>query len=145
MPNPPPTSSPKPSWLRGPIRGIPALLQPVAHALFDADEDTRKALASMTTKQINRRLGTIGGRRLFTDRDGPEQASRALGDTGLHRVPNHLRHEPVDFEWSTCNSRPSHCRQFYIAASPPRLHGEVVDREGGLELFLTKAKRSVLI
>jgi len=58
MPNPPPTSSPQPPWLRGPIRGIPALLQPVAHALVDADEDTRKALASMTTEQLNRRPGT---------------------------------------------------------------------------------------
>lgn len=58
MPNPQPTSSPQPAWLRGPIRGIPALLQPVAHALVDADEDTQKALASMTTEQLNRRPGT---------------------------------------------------------------------------------------
>ena len=58
MPNPQPTASPQPPWLRGPIRGIPALLQPVAHALVDADEDTQKALASMTPEQLNRRPGT---------------------------------------------------------------------------------------
>ena len=51
----------------------------------------------------------------------------------------------IGFEWSTCNSRPSDYRRFYIAASPTRLHGEVVDTLGGLELFLIKANRSALI
>jgi hypothetical protein len=31
----PTTSSQRPPWLRGPIPGIPALLQPVAHALVE--------------------------------------------------------------------------------------------------------------
>ena len=56
MPNSP--SAPQPPWLRGPIAGIPALLQPVAHALIDADEDTRKALAGLTAEQLNRRPGS---------------------------------------------------------------------------------------
>jgi hypothetical protein len=51
----PPTPSRQPPWLRGPIPGIPALLQPVAHALVDADEDTQKALAQLTVEQLNRR------------------------------------------------------------------------------------------
>ena len=34
------------------------MLQPVAHALVDADEDTRKALASLTAEQLNRRPGS---------------------------------------------------------------------------------------
>ena len=42
-------------------------------------------------------------------------------------------------------TRAHHYRRFYIAASPTRLHGEVVDTLGGLELFLIKANRSVLI
>ena len=50
-----PTPSPQPPWLRGPIPGIPALLQPVAHALVDADEDAQKALANMTGAQLNQR------------------------------------------------------------------------------------------
>ena len=32
-----------------------------------------------------------------------------------------------------------------VLTSAPRCHGEVVEREGGLELFLIKANRSVLI
>lgn len=52
------TPSQQPPWLRGPIPGIPALLQPVAHALVDADEDTRKALAGMTAEQLNHRPGS---------------------------------------------------------------------------------------
>ena len=55
MPNMPPTQSRQPPWLRGPIAGIPALLQPVAHALTDADEDTQKALAQLTVEQLIRR------------------------------------------------------------------------------------------
>lgn len=58
MPNSPSTPSQQPPWLRGPIPGIPALLQPVAHALVDADEDTRKALSGMTAEQLNRRPGS---------------------------------------------------------------------------------------
>ena len=58
MANSPSTPSQQPPWLRGPIPGIPALLQPVAHALVDADEDTRKALAGLTAEQLNRRPGS---------------------------------------------------------------------------------------
>ena len=32
----------QPAWLRGPVEGIPTLLQPVAHALIDAAEDVQK-------------------------------------------------------------------------------------------------------
>lgn len=55
MPSSQPTSSQQPPWLRGPISGTPALLQPVAHALVDAEEDTRKALATITAERLNRR------------------------------------------------------------------------------------------
>lgn len=36
---------PGPVWLQGPIQGVPALLQPVAHALIESDEDVQKLLA----------------------------------------------------------------------------------------------------
>jgi hypothetical protein len=36
---------PGPIWLQGPIEGVPALLQPVAHALIEADEDVRTVLS----------------------------------------------------------------------------------------------------
>src|SRR6266481_7235048 len=58
------------------------------------------------------------------DMPGPRE------DTGLRRVPNNLSHEHVDFDWSAYNSRPSHYRRSYIAASPrpPSRRGR---RQGG--------------
>jgi uncharacterized damage-inducible protein DinB len=47
-----------PPWLRGPVDGIIPLLQPVAHALIDADEDVTKALAPLTAEQVRRRPGS---------------------------------------------------------------------------------------
>ena len=51
------TSTQEPPWLRGPVPGIIPLLQPVAHALIDADEDVRKALASLTPEQLRAKPG----------------------------------------------------------------------------------------
>ena len=45
------SSTPEP-WLRGPILGIPALLQPPAHAFVMAREDVTAALAGLTTEQL---------------------------------------------------------------------------------------------
>ena len=47
----------QPPWLRGPVDGIIPLLQPVAHALIDADEDVQKALAGLIPEQIRRGPG----------------------------------------------------------------------------------------
>jgi uncharacterized damage-inducible protein DinB len=46
-----------PPWLRGPVDGITPLLQPVAHALIDADEDVQKALKGLSAEQIRRKAG----------------------------------------------------------------------------------------
>lgn len=46
-----------PPWLRGPVDGIIPLLQPVAHALIDAEEDVTKALASVNAEQVRRKPG----------------------------------------------------------------------------------------
>lgn len=40
-------ATPEP-WLRGPVEEIPALLQPVAHALLDAREEVEAALAGFS-------------------------------------------------------------------------------------------------
>ena len=37
--------APPEAWLRGPVAGVPAALQPVAHALLQAREEVRAALA----------------------------------------------------------------------------------------------------
>lgn len=39
-------------WLRGAIEGVPALLQPVAHALLQANEEIHKALADFPDRQL---------------------------------------------------------------------------------------------
>src|SRR5580704_16554308 len=51
------TESTQPAWLRGPMEGVPALLQPVAHALVDADEDVRKFVPDLTVAQVAARPG----------------------------------------------------------------------------------------
>lgn len=82
------TPSPQPPWLRGPIPGIPALLQPVAHALVDADEDTRKALATMTAEQLNRRPGSAAS--------AAYHVKHAMGS--LDRLFTYARGEPLNTE-----------------------------------------------
>jgi uncharacterized damage-inducible protein DinB len=39
-------------WLRGPIAGIPALLQPVAHSLLQCREEVHVTLADLTVEQL---------------------------------------------------------------------------------------------
>ena len=39
-------------WLRGPIPGIPALLQPVAHSLLQCGEELRKHVTSLAPDQL---------------------------------------------------------------------------------------------
>ena len=54
MPTPP---SPEP-WLRGPVPGVPASLQPAAHALLQAVEDVRRVVAPLDTETA---LASPGG------------------------------------------------------------------------------------
>ena len=44
-------SQPEP-WLRGPVPGIPTLLQPVAHAFLLAMEDIEVAVSDLTVDQL---------------------------------------------------------------------------------------------
>lgn len=39
-------------WLRGPIPGVPPLLQPAAHAVAGAGEDVARAAAGLTDEQL---------------------------------------------------------------------------------------------
>ena len=51
MPTPPPLET----WLRGPVPGVPALLQPVAHALLQARDELREALHDFPPALLNER------------------------------------------------------------------------------------------
>jgi len=46
-----------PFWLRGPIDGVTPLLQPVAHALLQASEEVRTAIAGLSPQQLQARPG----------------------------------------------------------------------------------------
>ena len=46
-------------WLRGPVPGVPALLQPVAHALLQAREELAAALADFPPALLNARPGGV--------------------------------------------------------------------------------------
>ena len=43
---------PPEAWLRGPIDGVPPLLQPVAHGLVQCREEVAATLADLTSEQI---------------------------------------------------------------------------------------------
>ncbi len=51
-------SAPEP-WLRGPVEGVPAGLQPTAHALIYAREEFERLLPGLTSEQVWRRPGNI--------------------------------------------------------------------------------------
>lgn len=48
---------PGPVWLQGPIGGVPDLLQPVAHALIEADEDIQSFVPSLSIEEVWSRPG----------------------------------------------------------------------------------------
>lgn len=48
-----PMSKPQPEvWMRGPIAGIPPLLQPVAHALLQCQEELRARVSGLNAEQV---------------------------------------------------------------------------------------------
>jgi uncharacterized damage-inducible protein DinB len=44
-------SQPEP-WLRGPVPGVPALLQPAAHAFIQAQEDVERAVSTLRPEEL---------------------------------------------------------------------------------------------
>ena len=53
------TPQPLEVWLRGPVPGVPSLLQPVAHALLQAREELATALADFPPTLLNERPGGL--------------------------------------------------------------------------------------
>jgi uncharacterized damage-inducible protein DinB len=50
------TSQPEP-WLRGPVDGVPELLQPAAHALLHVREDIARSLSGLPTPKLWQPVG----------------------------------------------------------------------------------------
>jgi hypothetical protein len=85
-------------------RGNPRLLQPVAHALVDADEDTRKALERLTGEQLNRRPGSAASAayhvkhamgsldRLFTYARGESLSAEQMAALAAEKTIHTARH-----------------------------------------------------
>ncbi len=46
-------------WMRGPVRGVPALLQPVAHALLQAKEEVAMYMKDFDDRLLWRRPGGV--------------------------------------------------------------------------------------
>lgn len=46
-------------WQRGPVHGVPALLQPVAHIVLQIGESVREIVASLTEAQWNARPANV--------------------------------------------------------------------------------------
>lgn len=44
-------------WLRGPVDGIPSILQPVAHSLLQCREEVAKILPTLSRAELDTRLG----------------------------------------------------------------------------------------
>ena len=53
------SSNPLEVWLRGPLPGVPPLLQPVAHALLQARDELNAALAGFPPALLNERPGGV--------------------------------------------------------------------------------------
>lgn len=95
-------SQPEP-WLRGPLPGVPALLQPPAHAFVMAREDAEAAVAGLTPDQLWARPGgaasvgfhlahlTGSTNRLLTYARGEALSSSQLAVLASERELDHTR------------------------------------------------------
>ena len=82
------STAPEP-WLRGPVAGVPAPLQPVAHALLQAREDVRRVVAPLDAGAL---LASPGG-------GAPSAAFHVRHAAGsLDRLFTYARGEPLSAE-----------------------------------------------
>lgn len=100
-PSPAPGSAVEP-WLRGPVPGVPPLLQPVAHALLQAAEDVRRVVAPLDAVrvwQVAGRAAPIGFHvrhaggsldRLFTYARGEALSERQLAALRAEEVTDEV-------------------------------------------------------
>lgn len=99
-----PTPQPEP-WLRGPVEGVPPLLQPVAHALVHAAEDVRRIVGPLSADaawrkpqaaasiafHVRHARGSLD--RLFTYARGEQLSDRQLAWLKSEGVPGETPEE----------------------------------------------------
>jgi len=100
------------AWLRGPVPGVPAGLQPAAHSLLDAAEDIERAVTGLSTEQV------------------------WLSPGGAASVGFHLRHVPGSIDRLLTYARGEALAPEQLAAV--RLEGEPGDPPAGVEELLTR-------
>ena len=86
-------------WQRGPVEGVPAVLQPVAHILLQVRESVGEMVASLTEEEWNRRPGGVASAafhvrhmagvidRLFTYARGHALSAEQLAAIPLEGAP----------------------------------------------------------
>ena len=90
-------------WLRGPVPGIPSLLQPVAHALLQAREEVTALMEGFPDAQLWDRPGGVASPgfhlqhltgvldRLFTYADGKALSEKQLAELAAEGKPELLQ------------------------------------------------------
>ncbi len=108
-----PAITPPEWWQRGPVPGVPALLQPVAHVLLQLRDDVPAAVASLTESQWNARPGGvasiafhvrhIGGvfDRMFTYARGDTLNDAQFAALALEQSPIAAHEIPALLAWFT--------------------------------------------
>jgi hypothetical protein len=86
-------------WQRGPIDGVPAVLQPVAHILLQVRESVDELVANLTEEQWNARPANVASvafhvchipgviDRLFTYARGEALSERQFAELGIEKEP----------------------------------------------------------
>lgn len=86
-------------WQRGPVEGVPAILQPVAHILLQVRESTDEMVPGLTEEEWNRRPGGVASAafhvrhipgvidRLFTYARGESLSAEQLASIRLEGAP----------------------------------------------------------
>lgn len=101
-------ASARPVWLLGPVDRVPALLQPVAHALLEAKEDVTHLLAPLSSDTVWRRaesaasigfhvvhaMGSLD--RLFTYARGEALSEAQLAVLAGEKTLDHTAGPPAD-------------------------------------------------
>ena len=96
------------AWLRGPVEGVPDLLQPVAHALLQAKEETRTLLQNFPAELLWNR------------------------PAGLASVGFHLQHVAGVVDRLFTYARGESLSREHKSSTPPRDSGLPLDVLGGM-------------